>query len=226
MTELISLRHAQEFMVQTVGITKAIINLNQAHDKFNLTQTDDPQFFTEWIEDLLELSDSEKEALNHLKKHYLYYAADGEITEGTIDRIIVSPLLNLIGLFDSPFKIRGEKFVRVEIDNGDTVLEGLIDAVVVQNQFWVVVIEEKRYNVNVLQALPQALAYMMANPNPERPVFGVVTTGDDYIFIKLNQQSCKYALSDKFTAISHDENNNLYRVLRVMKRIIALLVEA
>ncbi|HAJ61283.1 MAG TPA: type I restriction endonuclease subunit R, partial [Cyanobacteria bacterium UBA8543] len=42
---------------------------------------------------------------------YLYYAADGEITEGTIDRIMVSPLLDLIGLFDLPFKIRGEKFV-------------------------------------------------------------------------------------------------------------------
>lgn len=65
--------------------------------------------------------------------------------------------------------------MKVEIDNGDTVLEGFIDAVVVQNQLWVIVIEEKRYNVNVLQALPQALAYMMANPNLERPVF----RGDD-----------------------------------------------
>ncbi|HAA31365.1 MAG TPA: type I restriction endonuclease subunit R, partial [Cyanobacteria bacterium UBA8553] len=47
--------------------------------------------------------------------------------------IMVSPLLDLIGLFDLPFKIRGEKFVKVEINNGDTVLEGFIDAVVVQN---------------------------------------------------------------------------------------------
>ena len=129
-------------MVQTIGITKAITNLNEAHDKFNLSQTAAPQFFTEWFEDLPDITDSEKEFLNRLKNRYLYYAADGEITEGTIDRIMVSPLLDLIGLFDLPFKIRGEKFVKVEIDNGDTVLEGFIDAVVVQNQFWVVVIEE------------------------------------------------------------------------------------
>ena len=108
-------------MVQTVGITKAITNLNEAHDKFNLSQTADTQFFTEWFEDLPEITDSEKEFLNRLKNRYLYYAADGEITEGTIDRIMVSPLLDLIGLFDLPFKIRGEKFVKVEIDNGDTV---------------------------------------------------------------------------------------------------------
>jgi len=212
-------------MVQTVGITKAITNLNEAHDKFNLSQTADTQFFTEWLEDLPEITDSEKEFLNRLKNRYLYYAADGEITEGTIDRIMVSPLLDLIGLFDLPFKIRGEKFVKVEIDNGDTVLEGFIDAVVVQSQFWVIVIEEKRFNVNVLQALPQTLAYMMANPNSEMPLLGMITTGDDYIFIKLNQQVRQYALSDKFTAISRDENNNLFRVLRVIKRITGDLVQ-
>ena len=212
-------------MVQTLGITKAIINLNEAHDRFNLSQTADTQFFTEWFEDLPEITDSEKESLNRLKNRYLYYAADSEITEGTIDRIMVSPLLDLIGLFDLPFKIRGERFVKVEIDNGDTVLEGFIDAVVVQSQFWVVVIEEKRFNVNVLQALPQTLAYMMANPNSEMPGFGMITTGDDYIFIKLNQQVRQYALSDKFTAISRDENNNLFRVLRVIKRITGLLVQ-
>ncbi len=212
-------------MVQIVGITKAITNLNEAHGKFNLNQTANLQFFTEWFEELPEISDSEKAFLHRLKHRYLYYAADGEITEGTIDRIMVSPLLDLIGLFDLPFKIRGEKFVKVEIDNGDTVLEGFIDAVVVQNQFWIVVIEEKRFNVNVLQALPQTLAYMMANPNSEMPVFGMITTGDDYLFIKLNQPGREYALSDKFTALSSDENNNLFRVLRVIKKITSLVVQ-
>ncbi|MCP2731685.1 PD-(D/E)XK nuclease family protein [Limnofasciculus baicalensis] len=211
-------------MVQTVGIAKAVTNLNEAHSKFNLIPTSDAQFFTEWFEDLPDISDLEKESLNRLKNRYLYYAADGEITEGTIDRIMVSPLLDLIGLFDLPFKIRCEKFVKVEIDNGDTVLEGFIDALVVQNKFWVVVIEEKRFNVNVLQAIPQTLAYMMANPNSEMPVFGMVTNGDDYLFIKLNQSVSQYAISDKFTAISRDENNNLFRVLRVIKRIARLVV--
>ena len=212
-------------MVQIVGITKAITNLNEAHSRFNLSPTSDARFFTEWFEDLPEITESQKESLNRLKNRYLYYAADGEITEGTTDRIMVSPLLDLIGLFDLPFKIRCEKFVKVEIDNGDTILEGFIDALVVQNKFWVVVIEEKRFNVNVLQAIPQTLAYMMVNSNLEIPTFGMITNGDDYLFAKLNQSVCQYAISDKFTAISRDENNNLSRVLRVIKRITGLVVQ-
>ena len=212
-------------MVQTIGIAKAVTNLNEAHSKFNLSPTSDVQFFTEWFEDLPDISDLEKESLHRLKNRYLYYAADGEITEGTIDRIMVSPLLDLIGLFDLPFKIRCEKFVKVEIDNEDTVLEGFIDALVVQNKFSVVVIEQKRFNLNVLQAIPQTLAYMMANPNSEIPVFGMATNGDDYLFIKLNHSVSQYAISDKFTAMSRDENNNLFKVLKIIKKITRLVVQ-
>lgn len=50
-------------MVQTVGITKGITNLNEAHAKFNLSQTTKSEFFTEWFEDLPELSDSAKKHL-------------------------------------------------------------------------------------------------------------------------------------------------------------------
>lgn len=80
-------------MVQTVAITEAIISLNEAHNQFNLIRSSDPQFFTEWFEELPELTDAEKEFLNRLKNRYFYYAADGAITEGTINIIMVSPLL-------------------------------------------------------------------------------------------------------------------------------------
>lgn len=207
-----------------IAITEAIISLNEAHNQFNLSRTSDPQFFTEWFEKLPELTEEEKESLNHLKNRYFYYAADGAITEGTINIIMVSPLLELLSLCDSPFKIRGEKSVKVEIEDEDTVLQGFIDALVVQNQFWVVVIEAKRYGFNATLAIPQALAYMMGNPHPERPVFAMVTNGEDFYFIKLTQQGARqYDLSDKFT-LSKRRNNELYEVLQVMKRIAGLLV--
>jgi hypothetical protein len=60
---------------------------------------------------------------------------------------------------------------------------------------------------------------MMANPNLEIPVFGMITTGEDYIFIKLNQQTRSYALSNKFT-LSNPRENELYEVMQVMKRIV------
>ena len=212
-------------MVQTVAITKAITSLSKAHEKFNLSRIDDLSFFTEWFEELPGLTEQEKASLHRYRDRYFYYAEDGAITEGTIHLIMVSPLLELIELYDPPFKIRGEKPVKVELEDEDTILQGVIDALVVQHQFWVVVIEAKQYGFNVTLAIPQALAYMMGNVNLEQPVFGMVTNGEDYLFIKLNQQTRQYALSRKFT-LSNPQRNELYDVMQVMKRITGSFVQA
>jgi hypothetical protein len=100
-------------MVQTIGIT----SLNEAHEKFNISQSTDQNFFTEWFGDLPEVSDTQRELLDRLKNRYLYYAADGAITEGTVNVIILSPILELIEVCDPPFRIRSEQFVKIEIEN-------------------------------------------------------------------------------------------------------------
>ncbi len=212
-------------MVQTVGITKAITNLEAAQEKFNLSQTDDRLFFTEWSDNLPELNEREKTELDRLKNRYLYYVRKGKLTEGTIKIILLSPLLELMGLCDPPFEIQGERYVKVEIEDGgeeEPVLEGYIDALVVQDKLWIVLIESKRYGFSVMQALGQTLAYMMANPNSESPFFGMITNGEDYIFVKLDKRSRQYALSDKFTLIKQS-SNELYEVVRAIKRFIMML---
>ncbi len=208
-------------MVETIAVTRAITNLNEANEKFNLTQTNEPQFFLEWFSGLPDITEAERASLDRLKNRYLYYVADGAISEGTVNIIILSPLLELLGLCDPPYKIRGEQYVQIAIDQGDTILQGRIDALVVQGILWIVLIEAKQYGFSVLQALPQTLAYMMANPNSENPLFALIMTGEDYMFVKLNQQSRQYARSKKFT-IANPQNNELYDVVRVMKRIIGL----
>ena len=159
----------------------------------------------------------------HLKSRCLYYLEAGEISEGTANIIMVSPLLDALGLCDPPYRIRGEQWVRLTLatdtEAGPTVLEGRIDALTLQDNLWLVVVEGKRGGFSVLQAIPQALAYMMGNPNPERPVFGLVTNGYDYLFLKLVQGvSPRYALSHNFTLLS-DESNNLLRVARILKQL-------
>jgi len=63
---------------------------------------------------------------------------------------------------------------------------------------------------------------MLANPHPEKPVFGCVTSGEDFQFIKLiKQDQFEYALSDKFT-LSRRENE-LYRVLSILKNLSQIL---
>lgn len=208
-------------MVTTIAVTQAITTLREAHERFNLCRVTNEHFFLEWQDNLPELTTQEITTLTQLKNRYLYYLEEGEISEGTANIIMISPLLNALGLCDPPYRIRGEQWMRLALEtdteSGSTILEGRIDALTLQNALWLLVVEGKRGGFNVLQAIPQALAYMMGSPNPDRPVFGLVTNGYDYLFLKLIKgNNPRYALSDNFTLLS-DETNNLLRVARILK---------
>jgi hypothetical protein len=211
-------------MIEAIAVTDAITDIHEAHRRFGLQPTQDVAFFSEWQLGLPDLSDVEKAGLDRLRDRYLYYTADGSISEGTVNTVMISPLLELLGFFDVPFKVRGEAFVQltVPIDGeNELILRGRIDALIVQNQLWVIVVEAKHFGFSVLQALPQTLAYMMANPQTDRPCFGMITTGEDYLFVKVDRshpEVSTYGQSYKFTLLS-DEMNNLYRVARVLKRM-------
>ncbi|MEA5532931.1 type I restriction endonuclease subunit R [Crocosphaera sp. XPORK-15E] len=210
-------------MVQTIGISQAITSLNEANFKFNLTHNQSPDFFREWFDNLPEITELEKQGLNNLKERYFYYAADNSITEGTLNIIMVSPLLEMANLCDPPFKIKAEQAVKIELEDSEIILKGFIDALVVQEQFWIVVIEAKRYGFNVSLAIPQTLAYMMANSHQKRPVFGMVTNGEDYIFVKVIHQHKQYDYSDKLT-LSKRNNTDFYQVFQVIKKLKQLLI--
>ncbi len=207
-------------MVQTVAVTKAITSLREVQDLFDLSRTDDPQFFTEWLTALPDLSHPEQVALDRLKTRYFYYAEEGAITEGTIGLMILAPLLELLGVCDPPYKIHSEKSVQVELDDPDAdenlVLSGRIDALVIQDSLWIVVIEAKRYGFNVSLAVPQLLTYMMGHPVSHCPLYGMVMNGEDYLFVKLDPQQRRYDLSDKLT-LSRRRGNALWDVVQVIK---------
>jgi hypothetical protein len=56
----------------TLGITKAITNLTEAHARLGVSPSSEASFFTEWKEPLPPLTDTEKSRLEHLKQRYLY----------------------------------------------------------------------------------------------------------------------------------------------------------
>lgn len=204
-------------MTQTIAA--AITNLNEAHQRLNLKPASQSDFFPEWQQAFPALSPDETDKLDRLKARYHYYQADGAITESTVDFILVSPLLELLGLCDPPYKLRGEKYkyISIEIENGDTLLKELIDVLVVQDDFWIVLLETKRYGFSVMQALPQTLAYL-ASANTTQ-AFGLITNGEDFLFVKTDLQTHKYDFSDKFTLSTRYETQ-----LRIVAQIIKLLL--
>jgi hypothetical protein len=155
-------------MVQT-AITEAITTLAEAEDRFHLQRTEEAGFFSEWQTNLTTLEPSEKAALDDLRRRYLYHRSEGNLLEGTVTLLVASPLLTIAGFYDPPFRVRTEKSVLLTLDDSEEVLRGRIDVLVLQEQFWVVVVESKKTTISAWAALPQALAYMMANPHPEKP---------------------------------------------------------
>ena len=202
----------------TAGITKALTNLNEAHAKLGVLPSQDPDFFTGWQAPLPTLTAEQQATLNRLKQRYLYYADSGAITEGTVNLILLAPLLETLGLMDSPYQVRGEKYVRFEIADGDMTLDGLIDALLIDDSLWLIVIESKRYGFSVRQAIAQTLGYMVSAPTAL--VFALITTGEDSLFVKLDRTTGQYALSDKFT-LSTGVGNELYQVAQIMQALIA-----
>lgn len=199
------------------AITEAITTIALAETRFNLSLTEDGAFFPEWQSDLLPLSSHEKKSLDELRQRYLYQRSAGQLLEGTVTLLLVSPLLAIAGFYDPPFRVRAEESVSLTVDDGEEILSGRIDVLVWLNQFWVVIVESKKTALSVWTALPQTLAYLMANPRPEKPSFALVTNGDDILLVKLRANAHHYALSRIFAPfISREE---LYRVLQILKHI-------
>ncbi|MGB5971310.1 MAG: type I restriction endonuclease [Spirulinaceae cyanobacterium] len=200
------------------AITEAIITLAEAERLFNLQRTEDEQFFSEWHEDLPKLTDTEKITLNELRRRYLYQRTENHLLEGTVLLLLVSPLLAIAGFYDPPYKVKAEESVQITLNDSEEVLKGRIDVLVLENQLWVVILESKKTALSVLSALPQTLAYLMANPQPEQPSFAMMTNGDDILFLKLVQADHRqYSLSRVFAAFV--SNQELYSVWQILKSI-------
>ena len=182
-------------------------------------------FFPEWHTNLPDLTDAEKTSLNELRQRYFYHRSASNLLEGTVTLLVASPLLTIAGFYDPPFRVRTEESVQLTLDEGAEVLRGRIDVLVLQDQFWVVVVESKTTTISAWVALPQTLAYMMANPHPEQPSYGLVTNGDDILFVKLKRdQTNLYDVSRVFAPVT--SNREVYGVLQVLKRIAADIATA
>jgi hypothetical protein len=209
-------------MVQTYPISRTITTLADLEQRFRLSPTDNDLFFSEWQQDLPELTSQERETLDQIKKRFERHRKRGTLAEGVIDQLLISPLLTLAGLYDEPFYFTTEASVELEVEEGDEILRGRIDTLVIAQQLWVLVVESKS-TIAFSVALPQAMTYMMANPNPQHPVYGLITNGDEFMFIKMLTQGVpQYDFSNIFSLLL-PRRNQLEDILRILKQIAKII---
>ncbi|WP_322744761.1 type I restriction enzyme HsdR N-terminal domain-containing protein [[Phormidium] sp. LEGE 05292] len=106
----------------------------------------------------------------------------------------------------------------MELEDEGKVIRGRIDVLVLKNRLWLLVIESKRSDFAVTRAIPQALAYMLSNPQMAQPTFGMITNGNEFLFLKATRQpTAEYANSRLFSLLN--PSNELYLVLQILRRL-------
>ncbi len=92
-----------------------------------------------------------------------------------------------------------------------------------EESIWLALIESEQAKFSFWMAIPQTLAYLMGRPQRDsqnnRPLFGMASNGDSFLFVKLSKQPQPiYALSSDFSLFEQSENQ-LYSVLRILKNL-------
>ncbi len=200
-------------MIQAIAAKD--VTLRELKQNFGIQMSQDPAFFPEWLDSFATLSKEDRHLLDRVKDNFLELMEDPPMLENTVKMVVLAPLLDLAGFYHKPFRIETETSVALEMKDEGTVIRGRIDVLILKNRLWLLVIESKRSDFAVTRAIPQALAYMLSNSEMVKPTFGMITNGNEFLFLKTSQQ--EYANSRLFSLVNPD--NELYSVLQLLKHL-------
>lgn len=208
-------------MVQTIQAQN--VDLRDLINKFGLQFVEDLQFFPEWQENLPELTDLEKQQLDKVKAGYINLLNYPPLLEEVVKMSVLDPILFIGDFYLAPFYVKTEQSITITSEDEEVIINGRLDVLVLKDQFWVMAIESKKFSFSIEAGRAQILAYMLANPHSEKPSFGMITTGGSFIFLKLVKgERPHYGLSKTFATLNPD--NELYDVLRILKRLCQLVI--
>lgn len=210
-------------MTQTIQAKD--INLRYLIDIFGIQLVENDQFFREWEDNLPEITDLDKQLLDKVKAGFINLLNYPPMLEDIVRMAVLDPILFIADFYLHPFYVKSEEPVDIVTEDEGVIIKGRIDTLILKDQFWVMVIESKKASYSIEAGLAQILAYMLANPHPEKPSFGMITTGGSFIFIKLVQGEIPQYATSKLFAIRNPVND-LYDVCRILKRLSQLVINA
>lgn len=210
-------------MTQTIQAKD--INLRYLIDTFRIQLVENDQFFREWQDNLPEINDLDKQLLDKVKAGFINLVNYPPMLEDVVRMAVLDPILFIADFYLNPFYVKSEESVDIVTEDDGVIIKGRIDTLILKDQFWVMVIESKKASYSIEEGLAQILAYMLANPHPEKPCFGMITTGGSFIFIKLVKGEIVQYATSKLFAI-RNPGNDLYDVLRILKRLTQLVINA
>jgi hypothetical protein len=207
-------------MVQTIQAKE--IDLRYLITNFGIQLIEDEQFFPEWQEDLPKINDFDKQLLDKVKAGYLNLLNYPPMLEDVVRMAVLDPILFIGDFYLAPFYVKSEESVDILTEDEGVIIKGRIDTLVLKDQLWVMVIESKRASYSIEAGLAQMLAYMLGNPNSEKPSYGMITSGGSFVFLKLVKGTPpQYATSKVFVTRN---SGDLYGVLKILKRLSQIVI--
>lgn len=194
------------------------IDLRYLINNYGVQLVLDDQFFREWQDDLPEITDLDKQLLDKVKAGYFNLLNYPPLLEIVVRIAMIDPILFIGDFCLKPFYIKAEEQIDITDEDEGVIIKGKIDTLVLKDQLWAMIIESKQAEYSIEKGLAQLLAYMLGNPYPDRPSFGMITTGGSFIFIKLVKgEVIEYGTSKMFEV--RNPGNELYDVLRILKHL-------
>jgi Type I restriction enzyme R protein N terminus (HSDR_N) len=215
-------------MFQTLAISKAMTSMAEVQARFAIDYATDPEFFREWQQDLPSLTAAELAQLAHIQQRFIQHRDRGSLPEGTVDKLMISPLLDLAGLYDSRFTIRTEASVEINPEAAGEILQGRMDTLILADRIWILVVEAKNSTFALSVALPQLLTYMLSAPMTDRrsetidgtAKFGLATNGEEFRFVKLQSQGDRAIVDlSAILSVMPPSRSQLPQVVQVLKSL-------
>lgn len=192
------------------------LTLGEVKARFGLSEVSTSDFFLECQVNMPQLTDYERQLLDRARADFRYMA-QYPVHEALVKMVVLAPVMSAAGFYSHPFQTAAEKTIELTLEEQDEIIRGRIDLLVINQSLWVAVIESKGKKLNWLEALPQALIYMMSDQAPAQKRFGLVTNGTELVFIKLLKDARQYGLSKVFSL--YNPGNDLYEVVGVLRTL-------
>lgn len=197
------------------------LTLSTLRQNFGLRLDSSDRFFDEWLNNAPTLTEAELQGLNRLARNYTYLSQEEPPLEEIVKLVVVSPLLDLAGFYQFPFLVKAEVSTNIEVaDEANTrLVQGRIDILVIQDSFWILVIESKPARLDVTAGIPQALTYLLSAPNLQSSCYGMVTNGREVLFLKCDRNKSVPQYTKSHTYRFLENTAERIQVLRGLKQI-------
>ena len=195
------------------------LTLNEVHQLLNLQPSLQRARFLDFL-NLPDLTEWEMTEMEQIRIDFQAYWQAGKVLEGQVQLLVLAPLLQLAGYYRSPIQLSLEQAIaEIVLDDEDTKVTGRLDLLAARRDavtpLWVLVVESKNSQVDALNGLPQLLTYASQSLTSQESVWGLVTNGFSYYFVRLiSGETLSYQLLPELNLLDSDRALVLLQVLK------------